>query len=145
MSKPGFYQKKPKPSVHRSDPFFPCRHITYHFWILSFSGRVPNCAAANFLRSPIVSSSLHLTRTFFPSLWCNECKVLVLPSQRALFAMQTSNHPTVPSIFVSSTRTYHLIQLQSFRWRYQYPRSPSQLLDGLYLRKETASRDSTTI
>lgn len=33
---------------------------------LIFSGRVPTCAAINFFRSPIVSSSLHFTRTFFP-------------------------------------------------------------------------------
>jgi len=35
----------------------------HHFWIRIFSGRVPVCAATSFLRSPMVSSSLHLTRT----------------------------------------------------------------------------------
>ena len=33
----------------------------------SFSGHVPVCAASSFLRSPIVSSGLHLTRIFLPS------------------------------------------------------------------------------
>ena len=33
-----------------------------------FSGLVPVCAATSFFKSPIVSSSLHLTLTFFPSL-----------------------------------------------------------------------------
>ena len=32
-----------------------------------FSGLVPTCAAINFFRSPMVSSSLHFTLTFFPS------------------------------------------------------------------------------
>lgn len=35
----------------------------------SFSGRVPVCAATSFFKSPMVSSSLHLTRIFFP---CDE-------------------------------------------------------------------------
>ena len=41
--------------------------IVYHFWMRIFSGRVPVCAASSFFRSPTVSSSLHLTRIFFPS------------------------------------------------------------------------------
>jgi len=32
-----------------------------------FSGLVPVCAATNFFKSPMVSSSLHFTRIFFPS------------------------------------------------------------------------------
>jgi hypothetical protein len=40
--------------------------MLYHFWMRSFSGRVPVCAATSFFRSPMVSSSLHLTRIFFP-------------------------------------------------------------------------------
>lgn len=35
----------------------------YHFWIRILSGRVPVWAATSFFRSPIVSSSLHFTRT----------------------------------------------------------------------------------
>lgn len=41
--------------------------IAYHFCNRIFSARVPNCAAANFLRSPTVSLELHLTLTFFPN------------------------------------------------------------------------------
>ena len=37
---------------------------TNHYRI--FSGLVPVCAATNFFKSPIVSSSLHFTRIFFP-------------------------------------------------------------------------------
>ena len=40
--------------------------MLYHFWMRSFSGRVPVCAATSFFRSPMVSSSLHLTRIFLP-------------------------------------------------------------------------------
>ena len=42
-------------------------YTVYHFWIFNFSGRVPSWAAASFFKSPMVSSSLHFTRTFFPS------------------------------------------------------------------------------
>lgn len=38
----------------------------YHFFKTIFSHLVPVCAAINFFKSPIVSSGLHLTRTFFP-------------------------------------------------------------------------------
>lgn len=38
--------------------------MVYHFWMRIFSGLVPTCAAMSFLRSPIVSSSLHFTLTF---------------------------------------------------------------------------------
>ena len=40
---------------------------TLTFWMRIFSGLVPTCAAMSFLRSPMVSSSFTLTRTFFPS------------------------------------------------------------------------------
>ncbi|CAL8999540.1 unnamed protein product [Prunus brigantina] len=42
--------------------------MLYHFWIRILSARVPVWAATSFFRSPMVSSSLHFTRTFFPSL-----------------------------------------------------------------------------
>ena len=41
-------------------------NMVYHFFKMILSQCVPVCAAINFLRSPIVSSGLHLTRTFFP-------------------------------------------------------------------------------
>lgn len=41
--------------------------IVYHFLSTILSQRVPVCAAISFFRSPIVSSGLHLTRTFFPN------------------------------------------------------------------------------
>lgn len=41
--------------------------MLYHFWIRILSDRVPVCAATSFFRSPMVSSSLHFTLTFFPS------------------------------------------------------------------------------
>lgn len=41
--------------------------IVYHFLSTILSQRVPVCAAINFFKSPIVSSGLHLTRTFLPS------------------------------------------------------------------------------
>nr|XP_037269720.1 uncharacterized protein LOC119161383 [Rhipicephalus microplus] len=41
--------------------------MVYHFFKTILSHRVPVCAAMSFFRSPIVSSSLHFTRTFFPS------------------------------------------------------------------------------
>lgn len=42
--------------------------MVYHFFKTIFSHRVPVCAAINFFKSPIVSSGLHLTLTFFPNL-----------------------------------------------------------------------------
>lgn len=47
--------------VHRvglARPVLSRRDTTHHFCSLIFSGRVPVCAAINFLRSPTVSSSL---------------------------------------------------------------------------------------
>ena len=38
---------------------------TNHYYRI-FSGLVPVCAATNFFKSPMVSSSLHFTRIFFP-------------------------------------------------------------------------------
>lgn len=42
--------------------------MVYHFFKTIFSHRVPVCAAINFFKSPMVSSGLHLTLTFFPNL-----------------------------------------------------------------------------
>lgn len=42
----------------------PTLYMVYHFWMRIFSGLVPTCAAMSFLRSPIVSSSLHFTLTY---------------------------------------------------------------------------------
>jgi len=37
--------------------------LSYHFFKMILEASVPVCAAINFLRSPTVSSGLHLTRT----------------------------------------------------------------------------------
>uniref|UniRef100_A0A6B0U819 Putative eukaryotic translation initiation factor 6 eif-6 n=1 Tax=Ixodes ricinus TaxID=34613 RepID=A0A6B0U819_IXORI len=43
-------------------------NTVYHFFSTILSHLVPVCAAISFLRSPTVSSELHFTRTFLPSL-----------------------------------------------------------------------------
>lgn len=70
-------------------------HTTHHFWIFSFSGRVPSWAAANFFKSPMVSSSLHFTRIFLPNLSFSTTSIMIacvvsdvgfcLASQQATF------------------------------------------------------------
>eukprot|EP00001_Collodictyon_triciliatum_P056865 10133_5 len=64
-SQQGLYSSNPMPSFISSSSVM-WSLMLYHFWRRIFSARVPVCAAMSFLRSPIVSSALHLTRTFFP-------------------------------------------------------------------------------
>lgn len=56
--------------------------MLYHFWILIFSARVPVWAATSFFKSPIVSSSLHFTRTFFPRRSLSTTSIIFAPNRK---------------------------------------------------------------